>query len=182
MKILRHISIKNRQNYFCNSMTNVKIFDTNLLSINQISFTSTDSVVYDIEYFKNLDDVNFLYLVFNNGDAYIEKNNENIYLVFASTDKHKEELENYTELFDEFKDEIETIRGIKPIKYEKYFMKIRFESDDDLPLGKLLNIPLCAIIVKSVFQENNKYYPQVFLNECFYEYEYEDEDDSYCIV
>ena len=34
-------------------------------------------------------------------------------------------------------------------------MKIKFESDDDLPLGKILNIPLCVIIVKSVFQEND---------------------------
>ena len=61
-------------------------------------------------------------------------------------------------------------------------MKIKFKSDDDLPLGKILNIPLCAIIVKYLFQENNKYYPQVFLHECFYEYEYESENSSYVIV
>ena len=61
-------------------------------------------------------------------------------------------------------------------------MKIRFESDDDLPLNKILNIPACVIIVRSVFQENNNYYPQVFLHECFCEYEYEYEDDFYSIV
>ena len=44
------------------------------------------------------------------------KNNENKYLVFALTDKNKEALENYTELWDEIKHEIETIRGIEPIK------------------------------------------------------------------
>ena len=32
-------------------------------------------------------------------------------------------------------------------------MKIKFESDDNLPLGKILNIPVCVIIVKSVFQK-----------------------------
>ena len=42
-------------------------------------------------------------------------------------------------------------------------------------MGKILNIPLCVINVRSVFQENNKYYPQVFLRECFYEYEYDRE-------
>ena len=47
-----------------NSMTNIKNLDTNLLGINQVTFTSNDSVVYDIEYFKNLDGVNSLYLVF----------------------------------------------------------------------------------------------------------------------
>ena len=46
-------------------------------------------------------------------------------------------------------------------------MKIRFESDDDLTLGKILNIPVCIIAVGSGFQENNNYYPQVYLHECF---------------
>ena len=41
---------------------------------------------------------NSLYLVFNNLDGYIEKNNENKYLVFASTDKNEEILERYTKL------------------------------------------------------------------------------------
>ena len=160
MKTFRQFNIKNCQNYFFNSMTNIKS-----LGINQISFTSTDSVVYE--------GVNYLYLVFNDVDACFEKNNENKYLVFALTDKNKEALENYKELWDEIKDEIETIRGIEPIKYEKDFMKIKFESDDDLPLDKILNIPVCVIIVKSVFQENGRYYPQVFLKELFYEYKHE---------
>ena len=59
-------------------------------------------------------------------------------------------------------------------------MKIRFESDDDLPLGKMLNIPVCVRIVRYVFQGNNSYYPQDFLHEYIYEYEYE--DGSYAIV
>ena len=40
-------------------------------------------------------------------------------------------------------------------------MKIRFESDDDLPLGDKLSIPVCIIAVGSVFQEGNNYYPQM---------------------
>ena len=101
-------------------------------------------------------------------------------MIFASKDNSKEALENYTEFWDEVKDQIETISGNKPVKYEKDFMKIRFESDDDLPLSKILSIPVCIITVRSVFHENNKYYPQVYLHECLYEYKYE--DDSYCIV
>ena len=179
MKNLRQVNIKNCPNCLFNSMTNIENFATNLLGINQAAFTSTDSVVYDIEYFTNLDDVNFLHFVFDNVDAYIEcnsaeENNGNKCLVFALTDKNKEALENYTELWDEIKDEIKTIRGIQPTKYEKDFMKIRFESDDNLPLGKILNILVDAIIVKSVFQ--------VHLHVCFYEHEYEYEDDSHCTV
>ena len=48
-------------------------------------------------------------------------------------------------------------------------MKIKFNSDDNLPLNKLLRIHMLTVIVRSVFQENNRYYPQVFLDECLYE-------------
>ena len=61
-------------------------------------------------------------------------------------------------------------------------MKIKFESDDDLPLGKISNIPVSIIIARSVFQENNNYYPHIFSHEGFHEYEYEFEDGSSVIV
>ena len=50
------------------------------------------------------------------------------------------------------------------------FIKIKFESDDDLPLDKILSIPVCIITVTSVFQEDNNYFPQVYLHECLYEF------------
>ena len=74
---------------------------------------------------------------------------------FPFTDKNREALENYTELWDEIKDQIETINGDNLTEYRKDFMKARFESNDDLPLSKILNIPVFIIIVKSVFQEHN---------------------------
>ena len=190
MRTLRQVNIKNRRNYFFNTMTNIENFDPRLLNIDQISFKSTDCVIYDIsnisniydKYFKNLNSKNFLHLVFNKVDAYIEKNNKDKYLNFALAEKNKEALENYTELWDEIKDEIELINGNESIEYKKYFMKIRFEPDDDLPLGKMFNIPVCIIIVRFVFQESNNYYPKVFLHEFFYENEDEDEGDLYVIV
>ena len=110
-----------------------------------------------------------MYLVLIDVDAYFECIDENKYLVFALTDKNRESLENYKERCSEIKDEIETIKGIEPIKYEKDFMKIKFESNDDLPFGKILNVPLCVIFVRSVFQENGKYYPQIHLKNCFFD-------------
>ena len=102
-------------------MINIKDFDPNLSSIDKISFKSTDSVIYDIEYItmKSLDNENSLYLIFNNVDVYIEENNENKYLNFASTDKNKEVLENYTELWDEIKDQIEAISAVKILNMRK---------------------------------------------------------------
>ena len=50
-------------------------------------------------------------------------------------------------------------------------MKIRFESDNDLPVGKILGIPSMIIIVTSVFQEDSNYYPQVRSYECLYKFQ-----------
>ena len=70
-------------------------------------------------------------------------------------------LGDYTGLWNEIKEYIELIGDNKVIKYIKDFMKIKFESDDDLPLGKILNIPVCVINAKGIFEEDSKYYPQV---------------------
>ena len=48
-------------------------------------------------------------------------------------------------------------------------MKIKFNSDDDLPLNKKLKLHNMTMAIRSVFQEDNKYYPKVFLNECLHE-------------
>ena len=93
-----------------------------------------------------------MYLVFNNVDAYFEYIDEDKYLVFALTNKNKKALENYKELWNEIKEEIKTIRGIEPFQYEKDIMKMRFESDYGLPLGKVLNIHVRVTIVGSVFE------------------------------
>ena len=51
--------------------------------------------------------------------------------------------------------------------------KINFNSDDELPdelpLNKMIEIPSITIVVRVIFHENNKYYPQVFLDEYLYE-------------
>ena len=117
MRNLRQISMKNRQNYFFNSMINIKNFHSNLLSIGQISFKNIDFIIYHIEYItmESLGGANSLYLVFNNIDAYIEENNEDKYLIFASTDKNKEALENCTELWDETEERLHHFYNIRKI-------------------------------------------------------------------
>ena len=47
-------------------------------------------------------------------------------------------------------------------------MKIKFNSADELPLNKTIEIPSMTLVVRSIFLENSKYYPQVFLDECLY--------------
>ena len=78
-------------------------------------------------------------------------------------------LEKYTILWDKIKYLIKTIDGSKSGEYEKDFMRIKFISENDLPLNKILKIHNLTIIIRSVFEEDGKYYPQNFLDECVYE-------------
>ena len=48
-------------------------------------------------------------------------------------------------------------------------MKIKFNSDDNLPLNKLLKFHLMTIIIRSVFEEDGKLYPQVFPDDTLFE-------------
>ena len=54
-------------------------------------------------------------------------------------------------------------------EYEKDYMKIIFNSDDDLPLNKTLKFHLMTITIRSVFEGDGKIYPQVFLDDSLYE-------------
>ena len=47
-------------------------------------------------------------------------------------------------------------------------MRIKFNSDDKLPLNKTIEIPTMTLVVRAVFHENNKYYLEVFLVKCLY--------------
>ena len=79
---------------------------------------------------------------------------EEKYLVFALTDKNKGALKNYRKLWNKVKEKNRRITGgIKTFEFEKDVMKINFESDDKLPLNKIINVPMCTIIAKSVFKD-----------------------------
>ena len=52
--------------------------------------------------------------------------------------------------------------------YDEKYMKIKFNSDVQLPLNKTIEIPSMIMVVRNIFLENNKHYPQVFLDECLY--------------
>ena len=101
--------------------------------------------------------------------GHFENKNENKYLVLDDLDENKKVLKKYEEVWEGIKKEIETINGGKKIEYWKDFKKIRFESNDDLPLNKPIKLRLLTIIIRSVFSENGKFYPQLFLDDALYE-------------
>ena len=99
--------------------------------------------------------VNPLYLMIGEVIGHIEENNGNKYLVFDSSDEKKKNSKKYTELWDVIKNKIETIMGGE-CKYGQDFMTIKFNTDDDLPLNKPLNLHMLTIIVRSAFEDEGK--------------------------
>ena len=58
---------------------------------------------------------------------------------------------------------------VKKIITKNITRKIKSNSDDDLPLNKPLKFHAMTIIIRSVFKEDGKFYPQVFLDDALYE-------------
>ena len=111
--------------------------------------------------------VDSLYLIFGDVNGYFEEINENKYLMLVSTYENNEKIKKYEELWIKIRDLIRSITKNLDDFDEKY-MKIKFDLDSNLPLSKTIETPVVTIVVRAVFHENNKYYPQVFLYECLY--------------
>ena len=73
--------------------------------------------------------------------------------------ENKALLKKYTDVWDRIKEEIKAINGGKENDYGKYYMKIKFNSDDYLSLNKPLKFHAMTIIIRSVFEEGGKLYP-----------------------
>ena len=143
MEVVKQINIKNQTHYFYNDMINIKNFDPILLKIDKKSYKNIG--IYNIGYitikkiddYENIYSVNPLYLIIDHASGYIEEKGVNKYLVFDSTDENKELLKKYNDVFNEIRDKIKEISSDE-CDYEKDYMKIKFNSDDDLPLNKQL--------------------------------------------
>ena len=116
----------------------------------------------------NINSVNPLHLGITHVNGHIEEKDSNKYLVFDSTDDNKELLKNHSDVFNGIMSKIREIDE-DWLEYAKDYMKIKFSSDDDLPLNKSLKFSLMTITIRCVFKEDNKLYPQVFLDDTLYE-------------
>ena len=116
----------------------------------------------------NINSVNPLYLRIKNVNGYTERKGFSKYLVFDSTDENKELLKKYSDVFNGIMSKIRETDD-DWLEYAKDYTKIKFSSDDDLPLNKSIKFVLMTISIKFVFKEDHKLYPQVFLDDTLYE-------------
>ena len=81
--------------------------------------------------------------------------------------KTKSYLKKYNDVFNEIMGKIKKIDD-DWLEYTNDYTKIKFNSDDNLPLNKPLKFYQMAVTIRCLFSENNKLYPQVFLDEALY--------------
>ena len=147
---VKQINIKDQTYYFYNDMINLKDFKPALLKLEKKHYKVIN--IYYIGYItiKKIDHYESIYSV------------NPLYL-------HNNHAKKYAEIWGEMKYKIKTINGGKENNYRKDDMKTKFDSDDDLPLNKPLKFHAITIIIRSVFEEDGKSYPQVFLDDTLYE-------------
>ena len=103
----------------------------------------------------------------DNASGYIKEINEDKCLVFDVRDENKELLKRYDNVFNRIVGKIKKIDD-DWLEYTKDYTKIKFNSDDNLPLNKLLKFYQMTVTIRCVISEENKLYPQVFLDEALY--------------
>ena len=126
-------------------------------------------LIYRIGYMTNkewkyvkINSINPWCLIFGKVNGYFEEITESKYLTLLPTNESKEKIKKYEELWSKIKDLIRLITKNSD-DYDEKYMKIKFDSDDELLLNKTIAFPSIIIVNRAVFHENNKYYPHVFL-------------------
>ena len=93
-----------------------------------------------------------LYLIFRYVNGYFEEINGNKYLTLVPANESKEKNKKYEELWIKIKDLIRSITKNSD-DYDEKYMKIKFNSDDKLPLNKTVQIPTITIVVRAIFSK-----------------------------
>ena len=106
-------------------------------------------------------------MLIDNASGYIEEINKDKYLVFDVKDENKKLLERYDDVFNGIMSKIKKLDD-DWLEYTKDYMKIKFNSDNNLPTNKPLKFYQMTITITHVFSKDNKLYPQVFLDEALY--------------
>ena len=168
---MRQLNIKNRTYYFYNDLINIKNFNINKLKLDKKGVLGND--VYYIGYMTKkpqwtVFSVNPLCLIINEIKGHFEEIDGDKYLIISS--ENGDIMQKYQEIFNGVKEIIKKINYYnQPIKYDDNYMKIKFNTDDYIPLTKFIYFSTITIIIRSITKKDDKYYPQLFLEDCLYE-------------
>ena len=158
----KQIKIINQARYHYHDIISLKRFESEFSEIDR-----KEVLIKTIDSYERICSVIApLHWIVSFASGYIEKRGGNKYLIFDySLAKNKELLKKYTEFWDVVKHKIKKINGGKETDYRKDYIKIKFESDDDLPLNEPIIFYEMHIFVRFVFKEDDKLYRELFLDK-----------------
>ena len=87
--------------------------------------------------------------------------------MLVPTNESKEKNKKYEDLWSRIRDRIRWITKTSD-DYDEKYINIKFSAVDELSLNKTIKSSTIKIVLRAIFLKNNKYYPQVFFDECLY--------------
>ena len=171
METTKEINIKNRTYYFYNDIINLDEFDESKIKIGKKDINEIDIYHLGYEHKKKISEcnvvnsVNPLYLRIVDMKGQFEKGKDDAwYLVISNKD---DVYEKHINIFKDIKNKI-VEKTWDALEYDNDYMKIKFESNNIFPTNKSVDVHLATIIIRATFIHNDKYYPQLFLDDGLY--------------
>ena len=166
---LKQINIKNRACYFYNDIINLDEFDVSKIKVDKKDFNDINIYYLGFEHKKKISEcdvinsVNPLQLRIVNTNGQFKKGKDDVWYLLISDDVFK----NLVDIFESIKNII-TEKTWDAVDYDNDYMKIKFESNNIFPEGKDVNVRMATIIIRAIFAQDGKYYPQLFLDDGLY--------------
>ena len=141
-RIVRDIEVIN-WTYFLSDMINTKKLDPNNINLDEKSYKKL--LFFYIGYMKI----------------------KNLTQISSDESKNNIKEKNPEGLWSKIK---ESISSMTSDDYDQIYMKIKPNSDDELPLNKMAEVLSLTIVLRAVFHDNKRYFPQIFLDKCLYKF------------
>ena len=141
---------------------NINDLDPFFLDIKKKKYSKDIDIYYINDIQENLNSSNLLRIKIDSATGYFKEKNDKKYLILNST-------KEYERVWSEIRSEIKRIDGGEKVFYEKNYCKIDINTEDDLPLKESLKFLALIVNINLILQTDNKLYPQIYLDECFYE-------------
>ena len=168
---LKQINIKNRTYYFYSDIIDLGEFDESKIKVDKKDFNDIDIYYLGYEHKKKIskcdviNSVNPLFLRIVDINGQLEKSKDDTWHLIISGDD--DVFKKLIDIFESIKNKI-TEKTWDVVKYDKDYMKTKFESNNILPEGKDVNVCIATIIIRAIFAQDGKYYPQLFLDDGLY--------------
>ena len=151
------LNVENKIFTYPTKLINTLDFDLKKLSIQKIK--DDDETCF---YYINYDKYHFC-LIIDNLKGYFKITDDDKYLtiIFMS--------ESQKMMYETIWEEIKKLINSEISDYSKDYTVFKFDSNDVLHLDSIINIHSLAIIIRYVFKDDNKHYPQIYIHSCLYE-------------